>query len=153
MSTKPVLNGRKPVSEKVKQAAKSPGTFSKTLLDIPANIKAELSAKGLEGRWISFKQYADNYGYHKNNWAVFKSDSKTSPDGVLFGNNPDGIIRRGDLVLAARPMEQGDEHRAILAEKARIARGYQKAKAEELRQMAKDRSVDAEVYEGYEDNG
>lgn len=152
MSNKSTINGKAPLSTK-KNAARGTFSYQASLLDIPGNIKQELEAKGLEGRWISFKTYADNYGYHKQGWTVFKSDSSTLPTGVLQGSNPDGIIRRGDLVLACRTKEACDEHRQILQDRADRAKGYNKAKADELRQLAKENSVDAKIYEGYDENG
>lgn len=151
MSNKPTLGGRKPLSTKAQPKTRM-GSYSQNLLDIPAGIKAELEAKGLEGRWISFKQYADNYGHHRNGWSIYKPDTK-SPESVLFGNNPDGIVRRGDLALAARSKEHCEEHRDILKERAdRQSKGFKKAKADELRQLAQS-GADAEVFEGYDENG
>jgi hypothetical protein len=63
-----------------------------------------------------------------------------------------GLIRRGDLILAVRPIEHNKAHNdAIRAKNKRLA-GHNKAKAQELRDFAREAGVNSKVLEGYEDN-
>jgi hypothetical protein len=152
---KPIIAGKKPLSSKPKgptNYAQTPNFF-KNKLNIPEDVATELASKQLEGRWINYKKYVDDGNSHDKGWAVYRAPKRETTDTLVFGTSPDGIIRRGDSVLACRPLSQGNEHRAWLQYRAKAqASGFRKSAAEELRQMARDASVDAEIVEGYEEN-
>jgi hypothetical protein len=108
------------------------------MLDIPEGVKVELDAKGLEGRWINYNQYLADGNFHKEGWVPYKPEKQDASNGFFFGNNPDGIIRRKELVLAARDKEVCEAHRTHLRDKANLTKGFKKAQKAELRQMAVD---------------
>jgi hypothetical protein len=147
------ISGRKPLSQKPKKPTYNIQNFFRDRLALDPTIKTELDAKGVEGRWISYKKYLENGNYHEWGWQVYKRDaSKTNESGQLLGNNPDGIIRRGDCVLAVRPKELCEQHRAYNADKAarQSSKKFQRLKAQELREMAEESGLGAQVHEGYE---
>lgn len=150
--SKPTINGQKPLSEKKKTVSQYSGGYKRNLLDLPADLTKELKSQGLEHRWIAYKPYVDNYGFHRNGWEVYKTDKQTRPDGAINGNHPDGIIRRGDLVLAVRSTETNEQHKADLRMRREILKGKKSAAAQQLKQMARESFSNAKVYEGYEEN-
>lgn len=146
------LNGKKPLSSKRAPTAPSgiPDFFRNKLM-VPDDIAADIASKSQESRWIPYKAYVENGNSHDKGWSVYKAPTKDTQTDALLGRHPDGIIRRGDLVLAVRSKEMCDQHRAYLASRAYTqTHGFKKAQADELRQMAKD--SDLKVVEGYEEN-
>lgn len=109
--------------------------FGSSRLEVPDYILEEAAKLGLEVRWISVKELQENQNSHHRLWQAWKWDSKREKSATeifAFGNDPEGLIRRGDLVLGARPIEIGDEHRAEL-EKARARyRRYKQTKQKEF---------------------
>lgn len=153
-SNKPVVAGKKPVSQKPKPSSAMPDFF-RNKLQLPDDIAAELKARSLEGRWISYTKFVNEGNSHERGWSIYKAAKRPeAADAFQLGASPDGIIRRGDSVLAVRPIEQCDKHRAWLRDRAnRQNSSFKRAAAEELRQMARDAHADVSVHEGdYEDN-
>ncbi len=148
------INGRKPLSSKVKSPVVSEPTFFSNKMSVSEDIKTELAKKGLDYRFIDYKKYVADGNNHSKGWTVYRSDSLKDTGSFLSGTNPDGIIRRGSTVLATRPLHQSQEHKDWLAQKASMSKGFKQAKADELRQMAKDNSLDTVVDGGFdgEDN-
>ena len=149
---KSTIGGKKPLSSK----AKSSGAFGvpdffKNKFAIPEWALAQLAAEGKEGRYIAYKAYVENGNTHDKGWTIhkFKPESTSASDPGL---NADGIIRRGDSVLASRPKEFGDKHRQYLRYRAELqGSSFKKSQANELREMA--RQADITVHEGYEADG
>lgn len=110
---------KKPVLSKPVVSNKGPAysEFNRNMLEIPADLSKEMDGKGLEGRWINLKRFTEE-GFHKRGWVPFKPEKVSETNGFFYGNNPDGFIRRAELVLACRPKELGDQHRADLKQKA-----------------------------------
>jgi hypothetical protein len=136
-----IINGKKPLSTKPKpslQLGEEAFGLANTL-SLTEEIKNELTSKGYEWRFVNAKQMYANQGYHKNGWVVYKRDKKSN-DGILFGNDPEGIIRRGDSILAVKPKQQAELHREFLSQKAARAAGSDRERANDLRQMVKERS-------------
>ncbi len=126
-------------------------------LAVPADIAARLGEKGMEARWIDLKQLKENGGYHKRGWVPYqrKQGDKIENIDYRLGVDPDGYIRRANLVLAFRTKALGDKHRANLAERAKSqsAALHRKKIAKEIREQIKDagiKSKDFEVDEEYE---
>lgn len=115
----------------------------------------ELDEAGLACRFINFKQYRDNYGVHKSGWVAYKRKSKDpSPAGELFGNDPDGYVRRGDMILAVKTKEATERHKQFLKQRSTtLQANYNKEKAQELRKLMRDSGVKAEIHEGFDENG
>lgn len=147
-----LIGNKKPLS--AKRAPTSPTgipNFFRNKLMVPDDIAADIAAKGLEPRWIAYKKYVENGNSHDKGWTVYKAPVAPTSADTLMGKHPDGIIRRGDLVLAVRHKDLCDQHRAYNSQRAYSqTHGFKKAQAEELRQMAKD--SDLTVVEGYEEN-
>lgn len=140
--SKPMMDGKKHISEKPK-ATSTKNLFSpRNLLDVPDDLKKEIDAKGLEYRWVDSKQMAENGNMHKNHWTLYRRDTATvSPEAQAFGLPPDGTIRRGTVVLAVRPKELGEGHKALLKEKADRQTASVKKQGAELKQMARRANV------------
>lgn len=145
------INGKKPLS--TKQRPTSPfgvPDFFKNKLAIPEWAQKQLDEKNLEGRYISYKAYVENGNSHDKGWVVHKFERPESISANDPGASADGIIRRGDTVLAARSKEFGDKHRAYLRQRADIQnKSYKQSKAQELKEMA--RQADLAVHVGYEE--
>lgn len=119
--------------------------FGSGRLDVPQCYLDEAAEKGLEVRWVSAKEMKENHGAHKWHWVVYKFESKPS-SGIIdasrfaFGIDPEGVVRRGDCVLAVRPIELGDQHRAHLAERRKRYNRFGAAKKKEFRDFVKNES-------------
>ena len=147
------LSGKKPVSQKPKRVnVLDEPDFFMNKLAIESSLKEEIKGKDLDCRWISYTKYVASGGQHERGWSVYKRDKREGMDSFILGNSPDGIIRVGDNVLAVRPNSYSKKHRAWLAAKASRMSGTNEAKAEELRQKAKEANVDITVHEGFEEN-
>lgn len=116
-------------------------------MDLDPDLVAEIKAKGLGYRFINATQFRKT-GSHKARWVPYKRDAKTVTDSI-FGADPDGYIRNGDLILAVKPQEKIDQHRAYLREKAASLSGINKKHAEEFREFAKESGVKSHISEGY----
>ncbi len=146
------ISGKKPLSSKPRQTnvLEEPDFFMNRLA-VASDVKKELAEKGLDYRWISYTKYTGNGNQHERGWQVYRRDKKETGS-LSFGTNPDGIIRVGDNVLAARPLDYSKKHKAWLASKADRLSGAPVAKADELRAKAKEANVDITVHEGFEEN-
>jgi hypothetical protein len=138
---KPVVSGKKPVES----ASLKYSSFHRNMLDIPPAIAAELKEKGLEGRWINYNEFVKDGNFHRQGWVPFRPEKADSSNGFFFGNNPDGIIRRKELVLASRPKEICDAHRAHLKDAAKRKATSKKTAEAELRQMASDGRLNTRI--------
>jgi hypothetical protein len=123
-------------------------------------MKTLIESKGMAIRFISAPKLAANAGYHARAWRALSTKqlkewgyATIGLDNFLNGSDPDGYIRRGDLVLAVRPLEQHKMHQAYLKQEANRANRSQKKHADALRDYVKDHNLDARVHEGYEDEG
>lgn len=150
------VNGKKPLSQKVKQSSLSSADMFGNTLAIPEDVKADLEAKGLEPHWLNAKVVYANQGYHPKGWQVYKKDPKMLSDTMglsfKFGNDPDGIIRRGDLILGVKTKAEARKHKDYLDVRAK--RGYQANadKAQEMRTLLGQSGLkNAKVLEGYDD--
>lgn len=149
-----IKGGRKPISQKPVFAAplNSDDVFTNKL-SIPDDIKADAKAKGWELRWLDSKEVFNNGGQHKRDWIPYRRDTSKVPNdlqGFKIGNDPEGIVRRNDLILGFKPKEQAEKHRAFLRQQAdRMSRKPQE-KAAELRADARRQNLDVKFTEGYD---
>lgn len=152
--SKGVVDGKKPLSQKPRQAnlAKEAGFSNR--LDISDDLKNELAKMGLVPRWMNAKKLYENQGYHEKGWVPYKSTVHGAIDLPQFklGNDPDGVIRRGDCILGVKPMDKVAAHRAYLRQKAQRQSLYNKQQAAALRKQASSQNIDMTIHEGYEDN-
>jgi hypothetical protein len=147
-----IKEGKKPVSSK---AAPAPSFYSYddlfgNLQRIPDDILKELDEQGLVGRWINAKKVYENQGYHEKGWRVYKRKSAAAtPIEFKTGSDPDGIIRRGDMLLGVKTKEEASKHKTYLAQAAERQKGAAAKSAQELRKMM---GGQGKVFEGYEEN-
>lgn len=152
------VNGKKPLSSKPKPASTVPvGELFGNALAIPADVQRELDEKGYEGRWVDAQKLYAFSGYHPKEWVPYKQERKKdsgAPTDLKFGADPEGVIRRGTMILAVKRKEDAERHRAYLKHKASLVsnKQLQRAQAESLRKMARDHGADMTVDEGYEDD-
>ena len=129
-------NGKRPVSQKTEMSpVKEDGFEFGNKLALSATLKAEAAEKGYELRYISAKKFYENQGYHENGWVPYRIEkgSHGTIEGFKFGNDPEGVVRRGDAILACRKIETGEKHRAFLRNKAsRYSQGKRKQNQESL---------------------
>lgn len=147
-----IQNGKKPLSSKprTQSPASLEDIFGNTLSVDPAIAEA-IGKKGMEYRWISMKKYGDMGNSHERAWRpVKRSECGTiDPTSLTNGSDPDGYIRRGDLVLAVRNKDLGDKHRAFLKVQADRQKNVQRDHANELKEFVKKSGINATISEGY----
>lgn len=156
-----VLNGKKPLSQK----GTAPGMNTVTddifgnPLALPPELQKELEDKGLVGRFVSSKILYSHQGYHPKGWRAYKSTNAGKVDGVEFklGSDPDGLVRRGDCILAVKTVEEHAKHKAKLQERADRYKGYAKSKKKELQDQARAAGANSHVddspdFEGEDDD-
>jgi hypothetical protein len=156
-----IQNGKRPLSQKAQQksaALNMDDIFGNPIAVEPEMAKA-IESNGYTYRWVNATKLASAGGYHHRGWKALPTSElkkwgygKMDSFSFTFGQDPDGFVRRGDLVLAVRPKEKTDIHRAYLKQEADRASNVQKKQADELKQMFKDAGVDGKVHEGYEDD-
>lgn len=152
--------GRKPVSERKVGPSFEGITFGASQLDLPPGLKNQLENLGFSCRFINAKQLSDAGGYHRNGWKPFRrkdfqenGKDVVQLDASIWGNSPDGVVQRKEMILAIRPVEMTEAHRRhIQAKTDRLAGNATKQAAESLKRTAKENRVDVQVHEGYEDN-
>lgn len=133
----------------------NPNELYNSALDIDPKVKEEINKKGLVARWINATDFTKNHGFHRSGWAPFKSEAhKSNATSLLFGGDPEGYVRRGDLVLAVKTSEQSKRHKSLIDAKNARLKGINKSQADDLRKAAKSAGFDTEVSEGFgEDDG
>lgn len=120
------INGKKPLSSKGMPALNVP-SFFRNPLQLNPEVAQDIASKGLEARFINYKEYTANGNDHGKGWKPYMVEKKAESSDALFnGTSVDGTIRRKELILAVRPKEWGDEHRAHLKDLAKRASGKKK---------------------------
>lgn len=145
-----IIKNRVPISEKNKAISTQDVFFNEMQLD--PQLEAELKSKNLGYRFINATQFRKT-GFHRAKWVPYKRETKGSIDSV-FGTDPEGYTRRGDLILAVKPMSDVERHRALLNQKAKALTGnqVQRRQAQEFRELAAESGVKSHISEGYEDS-
>lgn len=152
MSSNNPKGGRLPLSQK--QSVNPFTQQFKDRLRVPDAIQQEIDEQGLVARWVDANKLYENNGYHKNGWTAFKS--KLVKADFRYGNDPEGIIRRGSLILAVRDKELHEGHKEHLRNRSNMLSGSddkaaQRQAARELRAMAKSGNLNTKIVEGDED--
>jgi hypothetical protein len=132
----------------------NPADLYKSRLDMDPALAKELKEAGLVGRWINAKEFQKNYGFHHSGWTPYKK--KAAPNAKvdsLFGGDPEGYVRRGDLVLAVKTTEEQEKHRMGLAYKASLNTGLNKKQAQQIAEAARNAGVKSKVVDGYDGAG
>lgn len=146
-------DGKKPLKAKPEDASFD-SYIPMNQLDIPPKLKKEIEEAGYEYRWINAARLRHNSGFHKNFWTPYEVDyDKLGLPTFMRGANPSPHLLRGDSVLAVRPKEIGNRHRAQLQQKAlRLKAAASNYGVEEMKQLARESGGSIKVQEGYEDN-
>lgn len=119
---------------------------------VPPQVMKEIKEKGYACRWINGTTLQKGFGFNKNRWVPFKSEFVKSSIGSLFGGDPEGYVRRGDLVLAVKPKELQDKHKAFNAQKIALSKGDAvKKRKEEMRAIAEEHNVKSKIESEYEE--
>jgi hypothetical protein len=125
-------------------------------LTIDPELIKEMEAQKLAYRWINGSKFKENYGFDKRRWQPYKRPKSEGLENKSFGYaDSEGFIRRGDLILAVRPIAIHEQYKRNLAERnQRLAGNQQKRVTEELKQVLRDGGMagKSEVYDGYEEN-
>ena len=151
-----IKEGKKPISAKPGVQIVSEDPFGNPLT-IGSELEKELAKQGLVGRWVNATELYKFQGYHPKGWRVYKTQNNAilSNKEFRFGNDPEGVVRRGDCILAVKDQVERDKHRAFLDARAdrQIAGAIYRKK--ELQEFAAKRGVKVAVTEGYDedDNG
>jgi len=120
-------------------------------LAIDPDILAEIKGKNLAFRWINGVKFRENYGFDARRWIPYKSE--TAANSAFGFKDSEGYIRRGDLILATRPMSVNNAHKAKIQRKNEtLAASQNNQAAEELRERMRDAGVKAKIYQGFEEN-
>jgi hypothetical protein len=149
-----IKNGMKPLSQK--QAPASPYRDDElfgNVQTIPEDIQKELDAKGLVGRWLDNSRIAANGGYHPKGWVPYRREGGAADQqSFMFGQSPDGYVRRGTLILGAKTKEAHAKHTALLKQQAdyRKIKSVERGHAEGLRRIGGSSGL--RVHEGYEED-
>lgn len=122
-----VKGGRKPIAAKTQTPNPYAGFFSRSLTDVPEDVKKEAEARGHELRWIDKKDFSEAGNMHKNFWEPFKREAGAASShdtmNLVFGNSPEGYLIRKGMVLASRPKQLGDAHREMIRERTERLHG------------------------------
>jgi hypothetical protein len=127
-------------------------------LAIDPALKKEIETKGLVCRWINGIKYKANFGYDARRWQPYKRElsGKTGAAENNFGYaDPEGFVRRGDMILAVRPAAIHNAYKERIASKNKVlSASQQKEAADQLRQHARDHGMGGalKVHEGYDEN-
>lgn len=124
--------------------------FYNNQLSISADLKEEMRSQGLDWRFINQATFRKSGNRHKNLWRPYNVKAR-SPIDAFSGIDPEGVLTRGDLVLAVRPKKVTEAYKAKVDARNRANAGYNKQKAQEMRQMAKEAGVDMVVEDSYDD--
>lgn len=150
-----IKDGKKPISQKPAKASifMNDDVFGNHL-SIPEDVQKELDEQGLHGRWLNAKTLHSNQGYHPKGWSVYRRKSvDKDATAFKFGADPDGIIRRGDLILGVKTKEKYENHKAFLESKAQRYSNVNSNHADELRSLMGTAGLKkAKVFEGYDEN-
>lgn len=119
---------------------------------IDPELKKEIEGKGMAYRWVNAIKLKANYGFDARQWAPYKREGQVS--GMSTFSDPEGFIRRGDLILAVQPKAVAAARKAQVASrnKSQSLAERNKAQAEELRRQLRSNDIKADISEGYEDN-
>lgn len=154
-------SSKRPVSEQSEATRPSYdfGEFSmeSNQLTVSPALEKEIKDQGFEYRWIDKAKYIQNQGHYRS-WQPYKriqgvSGTMLTTKESLFGNSPEGYVQSGSAILAVRPKEFGDKHRAQLKLKAEkiSSSNLAKQRAAELKQEIRNFGGTEKVTEGYEE--
>lgn len=126
--------------------------FFNNRLTLPTEFKEDLKKMNLDFRFINAMEFRAKGNQHRSHWKPYRvpNPEKYAIDGL----NSEGMIQRGDLLLAVRDKKISSAHKKFLNERNQRYQGHNKAMAQELRKMARDAGVSdhVKIHEGYDEN-
>jgi hypothetical protein len=127
-----------------------PDVFYNNTLSLPESLKAEMTEKGLDWRFLNSNEFRRRGNMHKSYWQPYKP---TGTENAAYCN-AEGLIQRGDLILGARQKRISALHKDYLDKKNRANAGINREQARQLKKMAVDAGVGKamKIHEGYEEN-
>ena len=127
--------------------------FTSQPLSLPTALKEQLTSLGYVYRWINEADFRHNNNLHASGWLPYNVNAIGDVKSMARNKvDAEGLMRRGDLILAIRPKSLNDAHVAKTREKNARLKGYTKEKAKEFREFIKGADKSAKITEGYEDN-
>lgn len=121
--------------------------------DIDSILKEELEKKGLDYRFIDFKQAKLNGGRSRNGWVVYKRDSEDPRlQGIASLQDPDGLVRNGSMVLAVKTKQGAEKQRARIRNQNRMSSKYNEHVTNEVEQEARRLGGSSRAISGYDKN-
>ena len=121
--------------------------------DIDTVLKKELEDKGLEYKYIDFKQAKLNGGRSRSGWVIYRRDSEDPRlQGIAALADPDGLVRQGSLVLAVKTKQGAEKQRSRRDAQNRALKQYNKTVAEELDSTARRLGGNTKIIAGYDKN-
>jgi hypothetical protein len=151
-------------SAAIKHTAKEDPAFSNTTnqfttgrLDMPAALKKELDEAGYSYRFINEVVFRRKNYMHQSGWLPYHVKNKRAMSSIQ-GIDVDGAFRRGDLILAVRPIDMTVAHRQRNQEQIARQSGkeIQRRKTQEFKQLMRSQGLaeyeDSRVLDGYEAN-
>jgi hypothetical protein len=154
-----IKNGKLPLSRKPGPSPVNYEDIFDNALSVDPKLIELLKAKGFSIRFINAKRYSDMGGSHPARWRPISMkelrslgyDTMSIID-FKDGSDPDGFIRRAELVLAVRPTDLNEKHKAYLRQEAERARvkNLSKTHADEARQRFGGKGSGIQVHDGYQ---
>lgn len=130
-------------------SAKSFPEFSAIdFLSVDKEIVKHLDKLGLVSRLINWPLYRSQSNMHRQHWRpyIFPKEVKENKDLHWIGQiNAEGLLRRGDLVLAVRPKTMHEEAKRALSALNQRYRSHEGQKATEFKEFAKERGLKTDV--------
>lgn len=126
--------------------------FFNNRLSLPDAFKENLTKQNLDWRFINAEQFRIKGNQHRAHWKPYQVPNPKEVG--IDGLTPEGLIQRGDLILAVRDKKVSTAHKKFLNERNQRYQGHNKQVASELRQMAREAGMSdsVKVYEGYDEN-
>lgn len=144
MSTKQPVKGNKvPVSKKQNDPwadLEANSELYTNTLTVDPTLKQELDDQGYEYRFCNQHELKRNNG-HRSRWVPYQRTSKDDT-ATFLGNDVDGYVRRGDLILCYRPTWVGDKFRAAIEEENKQKRMAAKKTASEINAFGRKHGID-----------
>ena len=125
---------------------------------LPEKFKENLKEAGFDCRFVNAKKLEQENGYHHRGWKPFRTKDFTEevyqPLGLgqgVYGENPEGVVQRGDAILAVRPLEMTEKHRARIKERGKRHKNILDKAERDMGSSPGVRSGNAKIHSGYED--
>lgn len=121
--------------------------------DIDGVLKEELAQKGLEYRFIDFKQARNNGGRSRSGWMIYRRESEDPRlQGLKALADPDGLVRQGTMVLAVKTNQGAQKQRDRRDSQNKSLNKYTETVTRELEGDARRLGGSSRLIAGYDKN-